>query len=214
MFNTTHIADRFKGCVILGWSNERAYGLFYNSQMEEVHRKREQDRAADLNARLSMLEGENSNEVTADVSKHSTNASNVNTSGANQPQENDGDDSQSLQPPGTGTTDLTLPPPTAVTVQPQSVLGVGSVSVVPLSTTAPVVHPPGLPSVPALAMAQMMFRPPPLRPGVPPPLGIRLPPGPPPGRPGLPPGPPPGLPPRLGMRLPPGPPPGKFKYIL
>lgn len=182
--------------------------------MEEVHRKREQDRAADLNARLSMLESESSIEVTADVSKHGTSASNVNTSGVNQSQENDGDDSQSLQPPGTGTTDLTLPPPTSVTVQPPSVVGVGSTSVASVSAIVPIVHPPGLPSVPALALTQIMFRPPPLRPGVPPPLGIRLPPGPPPGRPGLPPGPPPGLPPRLGIRLPPGPPPGKFKYLF
>jgi len=183
-------------------------------EMEEVHRKREQDRAADLNARLSMLESESSNEVVADVSKHGTSASNVNTSGVNQSQENDGDDSQSLQPPGTGTTDLTLPPPTAVTVQPPPVVGMVSTSVPSVTATAPVILPPGLPSVPALAMTQIMFRPPPLRPGIPPPLGIRLPPGPPPGRPGLPPGPPPGLPPRLGMRLPPGPPPGMPPRLL
>lgn len=37
-----------------------------------------------------------------------------------------------------------------------------------------------------------------LRPGMPPPPGVRLPPGPPPGRPQLPPGPPPGRPPFMG----------------
>lgn len=181
--------------------------------MEEVHRKREQDRAADLNARLSLLDSESSNEATADVSKQGSNSSNANTSGTSQSQENDGDDSQNLQPPGTSTTDLTLPPPTAVVIQPQLSV-VDSASVSSVVATAPPVHPPGLLSIPPLGMAQMMFRPPPLRPGIPPPLGIRLPPGPPPGRPGLPPGPPPGLPPRLGMRLPPGPPPGKLKFVL
>lgn len=187
--------------------------LFYRLQMEEVHRKREQDRAADLNARLSLLDSENSNEAIADVSKHGNSSSNISTSGSSQSQENDGDDSQNLQPPGTSTTDLTLPPPTAVAVQPQLSV-VENASVPSLSATTPAIHPPGIPSVPPLGMTPMMFRPPPLRPGVPPPLGIRLPPGPPPGRPGLPPGPPPGLPPRLGIRLPPGPPPGKVKFMF
>lgn len=182
-------------------------------EMEEVHRKREQDRAADLNARLSLLDSESSNDATADVSKHGSSASNVNTSGTNQSQEKDGDDSQNLQPPGTSTTDLTLPPPATMAVQSQSSV-LDNVSVPSLSAITPAVHPPGLPSVPPLGMTPMMFRPPPLRPGVPPPLGIRLPPGPPPGRPGLPPGPPPGLPPRLGMRLPPGPPPGMPPRLL
>ncbi|XP_021928568.1 WW domain-binding protein 11 isoform X2 [Zootermopsis nevadensis] len=183
-------------------------------EMEEVHRKREQDRAADLNARLSMLDCEISNETTADVSKHGGSVSNINTSGTAQSQENEGDDSQSLQPPGTGTTDLTLPPPTTVAVQIQPPVAAGSTSVASISVSTPVPHLSGLPPVPPLGMTPMMFRPPPLRPGVPPPLGIRLPPGPPPGRPGLPPGPPPGLPPRLGMRLPPGPPPGMPPRLL
>lgn len=182
--------------------------------MEEVHRKREQDRAADLNARLSMLDSEISNETTADVSKLGSSGSNVNTSGTSQSQENEGDDSQSLQPPGTGTTDLTLPPPTAVAIQTQPSVAAGNTLVASISATPPAPHPSGLPSAPPLGMTPMMFRPPPLRPGIPPPLGIRLPPGPPPGRPGLPPGPPPGLPPRLGMRLPPGPPPGKLKFLI
>ncbi|KAJ9578512.1 hypothetical protein L9F63_005241, partial [Diploptera punctata] len=170
-------------------------------EMEEVHRKREQDRAADLNARLSMLDSESSNEASSDVPKLNT-TTNINTNSSSL--ENDGDDSQNLQPPGTGTTDLTLPPPSTV---PQPTPAVTS-----MSTAAPTaVHPP---TAPPLGMTPLMFRPPPLRPGVPPPLGIRLPPGPPPGRPGLPPGPPPGLPPRLGMRLPPGPPPGMPPRLL
>lgn len=179
--------------------------------MEEVHRKREQDRAADLNARLSMLDSEISSESPADVSRHGSSSSNVNTSGTPQQPESEGDDSQGLQPPGTGTTDLTLPPPATVAVQTQPPVAVNT-SVASITAAAPAPHPSGLPSAPPLGMAAMMFRPPPLRPGVPPPLGIRLPPGPPPGRPGLPPGPPPGLPPRLGMRLPPGPPPGKLQF--
>lgn len=52
----------------------------------------------------------------------------------------------------------------------------------------------------------MMFRPPPLRPNMQPPMAIRMsmPPGPPgpPVRPGMPPM------PRMGIRMPPGPPPG------
>lgn len=48
----------------------------------------------------------------------------------------------------------------------------------------------------------MMFRPPPLRPNMQPPMAIRMPPGPPPVRPGMPPL------PRMGIRMPPGPPPG------
>ncbi|XP_055847013.1 WW domain-binding protein 11 [Episyrphus balteatus] len=49
----------------------------------------------------------------------------------------------------------------------------------------------------------MMFRPPPLRPGIPPNFGMRMPPGPPPGgRPGM------GGMPRMNIRMPPGPPPG------
>ncbi|PSN53399.1 hypothetical protein C0J52_03785 [Blattella germanica] len=177
--------------------------------MEEVHRKREQDRAADLNARLSMLDSESSNDASSDVPKQ-TNGSSVNS---NQALESDGDDSQNLQPPGTGTTDLTLPPPSTLSVPTQPSSTVNS-SVSAMTTAPPSVHPPGMPTAPPLGMAPMMFRPPPLRPGVPPPLGIRLPPGPPPGRPGLPPGPPPGLPPRLGMRLPPGPPPGMPPRLL
>ncbi|XP_069701575.1 WW domain-binding protein 11 [Periplaneta americana] len=183
-------------------------------EMEEVHRKREQDRAADLNARLSMLDSESSNEAVTDMPKHNGSSSNVNSSSTNQSLESDGDDSQTLQPPGTGPTDLTLPPPTTVAVQPQPSVAPGNVPVVSIPATPPTVHPPGLPVAPPLGLAPMMFRPPPLRPGVPPPLGIRLPPGPPPGRPGLPPGPPPGLPPRLGMRLPPGPPPGMPPRLL
>lgn len=159
-------------------------------EMEEVHRKREQDRAADLTARLSLLEGENQDE---DVSKTS-NLPNTSANIAAKSQNSETDDSQILQPPGTGTTDLSLPPPNMASAPP-------SQSINTLSTVTSV-----MPPAPPLGLPPMMFRPPPLRPGLPPPL--RLPPGPPPGRPGLPPGPPPGLPPRLGLRLPPGPPPG------
>nr|CAD7447537.1 unnamed protein product [Timema bartmani] len=134
-------------------------------EMEEVHRKRENDRAADLNTRLSQMDTRDSSETSLEQPGE---------------QKKPMEDSEPLQPPGTGPTNLSMPPPTPTMPQ-----------VVPQLTM-----PPG-----------MMFRPPPLRPGIPPPLGIRLPPGPPPGRPGMPPGPPPGLPPRLGIRLPPGPPP-------
>nr|CAD7200195.1 unnamed protein product [Timema douglasi] len=137
------------------------------TQMEEVHRKRENDRAADLNTRLSQMDTRDSSETSLEQPGE---------------QKKPMEDSEPLQPPGTGPTNLSMPPPTPTMPQ-----------VVPQLTM-----PPG-----------MMFRPPPLRPGIPPPLGIRLPPGPPPGRPGMPPGPPPGLPPRLGIRLPPGPPPGQ-----
>ncbi|XP_054706105.1 WW domain-binding protein 11-like [Uloborus diversus] len=83
---------------------------------------------------------------------------------------------------------------------------------VPHSTPLPPGPPPrpqGLPQGPPPNVS-VMFRPPPLRAGIPPPPRM-LPPGvppPPPGRPTLP---PPGLPIRLGappIRLPPGPPPG------
>lgn len=50
---------------------------------------------------------------------------------------------------------------------------------------------------PPPAAAGYLLRPA-LRPGMPPPPGVRLPPGPPPGRPQLPPGPPPGRPPFMG----------------
>uniref|UniRef100_A0A7G3BA80 Putative ww domain-binding protein 11 n=1 Tax=Lutzomyia longipalpis TaxID=7200 RepID=A0A7G3BA80_LUTLO len=84
------------------------------------------------------------------------------------------------------------------------------------SANPPMLHPPGIalpggPPPPPMGLPpaqNMLFRPPPLRPGMPGMGGIRMPPGPPPGRPGLPPGPPPGMPPRLGIRMPPGPPPG------
>nr|CAD7266223.1 unnamed protein product [Timema shepardi] len=140
--------------------------------MEEVHRKRENDRAADLNTRLSQMDTRDSSETSLEQPGE---------------QKKPMEDSEPLQPPGTGPTNLSMPPPTPIMPQ-----------VVPQLTM-----PPG-----------MMFRPPPLRPGIPPPLGIRLPPGPPPGRPGMPPGPPPGLPPRLGIRLPPGPPPGMPPRLL
>nr|CAD7612048.1 unnamed protein product [Timema genevievae] len=140
--------------------------------MEEVHRKRENDRAADLNTRLSQMDTRDSSETSLEQPGE---------------QKKPMEDSEPLQPPGTGPTNLSMPPPTPTMPQ-----------VVPQLTM-----PPG-----------MMFRPPPLRPGIPPPLGIRLPPGPPPGRPGMPPGPPPGLPPRLGIRLPPGPPPGMPPRLL
>ncbi|KAK7792647.1 hypothetical protein R5R35_005106 [Gryllus longicercus] len=161
-------------------------------EMEEVHRKREQDRAADLTARLSLLEGEPQEEDGKQTNAPPpTNGSSV----PSKPQNSESDESQILQPPGTGTTDLSLPPPNIASVPPTS-------QTTNTSSTVTSVLPPA----PPLGLPPMMFRPPPLRPGLPPPL--RLPPGPPPGRPGLPPGPPPGLPPRLGLRLPPGPPPG------
>lgn len=61
-----------------------------------------------------------------------------------------------------------------------------------------------LPPPPPVGMPPgMMFRPPPLRPGLPNISHMRMPPGPPPsGRP------PPNMGPRLGIRMPPGPPPG------
>ncbi|XP_046994965.1 WW domain-binding protein 11 [Schistocerca americana] len=144
----------------------------FMKEMEEVHRKREQDRAADLSARLSVLEAEDGGE---ENSKQGSGAPKADVTGAG-------------ALPETAATDTSVPPPT-------------------VSENAQ--QPP-----PPLGMLPVMFRPPPLRPGMPPPIGIRLPPGPPPGRPGLPPGPPPGLPPRLNLRLPPGPPPGLPPRLL
>ncbi|XP_066992158.1 WW domain-binding protein 11 isoform X2 [Anabrus simplex] len=154
-------------------------------EMEEVHRKREQDRAADLNARLSLLDVDS-----GDDAQDSSKATTAPTAQKPASSSGEAEDSQTLQPPGTAPADMSVPPPAQTQPPP----------------TAPTI-PTGLPPAPPLGIPPLMFRPPPLRPGIPP-LGIRLPPGPPPGRPGLPPGPPPGLPPRLGMRLPPGPPPG------
>ncbi|XP_076326592.1 WW domain-binding protein 11 [Tachypleus tridentatus] len=84
-----------------------------------------------------------------------------------------------------------------------------SVPSVPVTSTLPPGPPPGLPPGPP----PMIFRPPPLRPGLGPPPRLGPPgiPPPPHSRPVLPPGPPPGPPPRVGTlppRLPPGPPPG------
>ncbi|XP_055911270.1 WW domain-binding protein 11 [Eupeodes corollae] len=73
------------------------------------------------------------------------------------------------------------------------------------SVPAPPLALPGGPPLPPPAglPPPMMFRPPPLRPGIPPNFGMRMPPGPPPGgRPGM------GGMPRMNIRMPPGPPPG------
>lgn len=69
-------------------------------------------------------------------------------------------------------------------------------------TQQPIKLPSGPPPPPMGMPPAMMFRPPPLRPNMQPPMAIRMPPGPPPVRPGMPPM------PRMGIRMPPGPPPG------
>ncbi|XP_063239656.1 WW domain-binding protein 11 [Bacillus rossius redtenbacheri] len=134
----------------------------FMKEMEEVQRKREQERAADLSSRLSQLDGGKE------------------------------DSDEGLQPPGTGPTDLALPPPApkqaAAEVPPALVFRPPP----PLGVRLPPGPPPGRPTLPP--------GPPP---GLPPRLAIRLPPGPPPGMPPRllrPLGPPPRLP--TGLALP------------
>lgn len=149
-------------------------------EMEEVHRKREADRQADLDARLAAI---------ADTGEDGR------SYGQEQDREfGDRESGRDVEVPGVsgqlGKTPPGLPPLTGIHPGPPP--GPPPLMSLPHMMYRPP-PPRGAPGVPMQAMQG----------------SVRVPPGPPPGRPpALPPGPPPGLPPRLGVRLPPGPPPG------
>ncbi|XP_049874733.1 WW domain-binding protein 11 [Pectinophora gossypiella] len=163
----------------------------FMKEMEEVHRKRERDRRADLTARLNALKRSAPGRDSDSDSENENGPPPAMLPPQAQPQLQP--QLQPMQP---------MPPmqPMAMPMQPQQLppdFGLEPPGA-EMRQMPPPLMPPGL-------------RPPPLRPMGPPPL--RMPPGPPAGRPGAPPGPPPGLPPRAMLR-PPGPPPGAPPRLL
>ncbi|KAJ6638482.1 WW domain-binding protein 11 [Pseudolycoriella hygida] len=146
----------------------------FMKEMENVQKKKEQERAADLHERLSTLDKDK------ESSDNSESESESESEGDDKDESDDDDDDEDeVEPP---VVKETLPPAPAFPSQ------------------QPIKLPSGPPPPVGLPPA-MMFRPPPLRPNMQPPMAIRMPPGPPP-RPGMPPM------PRMGIRMPPGPPPG------
>ncbi|CAK1586359.1 unnamed protein product [Parnassius mnemosyne] len=162
----------------------------FMKEMEEVHKKRERDRAADLNARLSALKrtGGRDSDSDSDTETHHL--------------MQHGD--FALEPPGAEV--RPMPPPLLPPgLRPPALRLPG----------APPGLPPGVPPAPPGAALGPPGAPPGPPPGAPPGPPPGAPPGPPPGAPpGLavrsalrPPGPPPGAPPRLLRPLVPPPPP-------
>ncbi|PZC84354.1 hypothetical protein B5X24_HaOG205549 [Helicoverpa armigera] len=183
----------------------------FMKEMEEVHRKRERDRAADLNAsnasqatkptslqqRMLALSGQNIDDFMKEMEevhrkRERDRAADLNArlsalkrSGGGRDSDSDSEPEGGPHVPHVAPPDFTLEPPGAE-----------------LRQMPPPLLPPGL-------------RPPPLRAPLAPPLRLG-PPGPPPGPPGPPPG-PPGPPPTglpRGMLRPPGPPPGAPPRLL
>ncbi|XP_072947433.1 uncharacterized protein [Epargyreus clarus] len=156
----------------------------FMKEMEEVHRKRERDRAADLNARLSALKRAGGGRDSDSDSEGEGAAPHHADFG--------------LEPPGAELRQM--PPPLLPPGMRPPILRA------PLGVLTGV--PPGLP--PGVPHGAPPGPPPGAPPGPPP----GMPPGPPPGAPpGPPPGPPPGLPTR-GVLRPPGPPPGAPPRLL
>ncbi|XP_045536204.1 WW domain-binding protein 11 [Papilio machaon] len=156
----------------------------FMKEMEEVHKKRERDRAADLNTRLNALKrtgGGRDSDSDSDTENHHHMMHHADFA---------------LEPPGAEIRQM--PPP---------LLPPGLRAPIRMSSA-----PPGIPAgVQVLGLAGAPPGPPPGAPPGPPP---GAPPGPPPGAPpGPPPGPPPGMPPRVALR-PPGPPPGAPPRLL
>ncbi|KAG4079148.1 hypothetical protein HA402_001119 [Bradysia odoriphaga] len=152
----------------------------FMKEMENVQKKKEQERAADLQERLSTLDKDKDSSENSESESESESEAEKEESDEDEDEEDDDDDD--VEPP---IVKETLPP----------------IPQFP-ATQQPIKLPSGPPPPPVGMPPAMMFRPPPLRPNMQPPMAIRMPPGPPPVRPGMPPM------PRMGIRMPPGPPPG------
>lgn len=152
----------------------------FMKEMENVYKKKEKERAAERKA--------GSESDTKDESDESEDSSDEESDTSLSKSEEEEEEQEEEAPE---TTPVAIPLPPAIPAA-------AAVPAIPLGLPAgpPLPPPAGLPP-------PMMFRPPPLRPGIPPNFGIRMPPGPPPGgRPGM------GGMPRMNIRMPPGPPPG------
>lgn len=166
----------------------------FMKEMENVQKKKEKERAADLKERLNRLGNEDDKDEDDDREDRDDDDEDDKSSGSSDDEHDRDRDSDNDEDSEENDSDE----------EENSYKKSREVSSSQISSSNQITLPSGPPPPPVGMPPSMMFRPPPLRPsniG-----GIRMPPGPPPGRPGLPPGPPPGMPPRLGIRMPPGPP--------